>query len=699
MLTLAAYSMPIANDAKHFFKPQLVIAILAAAIALAFVLHTKHAWEDYYITFRASKNLAMGNGLVFTPGEKVHSFTSPIGVLLPALASYLVGPKSDLAALWLFRIMSISALSGAAVLVFSTLRRTTGTYLGAWLAAGFLILEAKTIDFSTNGMETGFLLLFTVWAIWATCNPSPKQWRHLGAAWAGIMWTRPDGFIYIGLLGAGFWLFNFFATERQDRLASFILLLKAALLCTVLYLPWIIWATSYYGTPIPHTITAKGSVSDGKTIFGALKTFALLPVNLWTGETTVPGALMPTYYQAVAWPSILTITAKVFGAVAMLAWLCPGLRPQVRAASLAFHGGNAYLTYFPYFPFPWYFPILGLLAAIVWGALASKLFYSSVSGRQLWIRRGLVMFAAGWLLITQATLTIKAAGQMEAKQRLVYDGNLRRIGEWLATNANPNDRVFLEPLGYIGYFSQLRTDDYPGLSCPRMVEARKGAKDWSSILIVLSPEWAVIRRSEAMQIEREQPGFLSTFYKPVQHFNVLDQVAKADIPDHFMLEFDADFTVYRRSKNAFNDNLILGYHVKHGSGIPVDIIDNVGVRIVHAPGTLSVRVPAGATQVEVSFGLLPGTYEGNPQTDGVIFDVTWAQGADWRKIYSRTIDPVAHLEHRGIHSAVIDLPNGNSQPVRLLLHTGQRNHPAKDWSGWGGITYRDANGQIIHVTR
>ena len=259
--------------------------------------------------------------------------------------------------------------------------------------------------------------------------------------------------------------------------------------------------------------------------------------------------------------------------------------------------------------------------------------------------------------------------------------------------------MFLEPLGYIGFFSQLRTDDYPGLSCPRMVEARKGAKDWSSILIVLSPEWAVIRRSEAELIEQEQPGFLSTIYKPVQHFDVRDQVAKANVPDSFMLEFDADFTIYRRSKNAFNDNLVLGYHVKHGSGIPADIINSVSVRIVHAPGTLSVRVPDEAAQVEISFGLLPATYQEDPKTDGVTFNVIWAQGADWRKIYSRTLDPAAHLEQRGIHSTEIDLPKGNSQPVRLILHTGQRNHPAKDWAGWGGITYRDAQGQVIPTAR
>ena len=88
-------------------------------IALLFAAYAQHAWEDYYITFRSSKNLVQGHGLVFTPGERVHSFTSPLGVLLPALASGLTGGASDQAALWLFRLMGAGALAGAATLLFA----------------------------------------------------------------------------------------------------------------------------------------------------------------------------------------------------------------------------------------------------------------------------------------------------------------------------------------------------------------------------------------------------------------------------------------------------------------------------------------------------------------------------------------------------------------------------------------------------
>jgi len=66
------------------------------------------------MTYRASQNLATAQGLTLSAGERgVHTFTSPLGVLLPALASVLTGNSSDNAALWIFRIFSSSAYAGA----------------------------------------------------------------------------------------------------------------------------------------------------------------------------------------------------------------------------------------------------------------------------------------------------------------------------------------------------------------------------------------------------------------------------------------------------------------------------------------------------------------------------------------------------------------------------------------------------------
>src|SRR5437870_2754322 len=97
------------------------LTAFAAAVPLAYALYTHHAWEDYFITFRHSQNLCAGKGLVYTEGERVHGFTSPLGVLLPALGYALTRNSSYLGALWIFRLISIAAFAGGAWLLLRSL--------------------------------------------------------------------------------------------------------------------------------------------------------------------------------------------------------------------------------------------------------------------------------------------------------------------------------------------------------------------------------------------------------------------------------------------------------------------------------------------------------------------------------------------------------------------------------------------------
>ena len=171
------------------------------ALALAFAAFTQHAWEDYYITYRVSKNLATGHGLVYTVGERVHAFTSPLNVLLPAALSILTGNTSDQLVLWLFRVMSSALLAGAAVLLYESARNNSLSRLATAVLIGMFAFDAKIVDFSINGQEIGFMMFFLALALHALTVRSDWTILKLGLAGAGLMWTRPDGFIYFGALG------------------------------------------------------------------------------------------------------------------------------------------------------------------------------------------------------------------------------------------------------------------------------------------------------------------------------------------------------------------------------------------------------------------------------------------------------------------------------------------------------------------
>ena len=69
----------------------------------------------------------------FNPGERVHTFTSPLGVLLPALCTWMAGADHEAAALWLFRLLNAALLGAMAwlnpVAAYMEARRA-GTIVG-----------------------------------------------------------------------------------------------------------------------------------------------------------------------------------------------------------------------------------------------------------------------------------------------------------------------------------------------------------------------------------------------------------------------------------------------------------------------------------------------------------------------------------------------------------------------------------------
>ena len=120
-------------------------------IAMSFALYTNHTWEDYYITYRPSKNLATGHGLVFVPGERVHTFTSPFNVLVPAIFSMITGNTSDTLVLWLYRIVCSFGLSAAAVFFFRIARHNSFMTLPLIVLLGMFATDGKIVDFTING--------------------------------------------------------------------------------------------------------------------------------------------------------------------------------------------------------------------------------------------------------------------------------------------------------------------------------------------------------------------------------------------------------------------------------------------------------------------------------------------------------------------------------------------------------------------
>jgi hypothetical protein len=529
------------------------------AIAMAFAAFTQHAWEDYYITYRVSKNLATGHGLVYTVGERVHTFTSPLNVLIPAALSILTGNTSDPLVLWLFRVMSSALLAGAAVLLYESARNNYLSRLATALLIGMFVFDAKIVDFSINGQEIAFMMFFLALALHALTVRSDWTVLKLGLAGAGLMWTRPDGFIYFGALGIGFLLFDAGRPIGQSRLGLLKVFLWAGVLTTILYVPWLLWAWHYFGSPIPHTIIAKGLARHLAAIAPRSWLLAILSSPIGMLRTSAGSTFLPAYALVFGgWHWSVALYGKALACLCVFYWVIRFARPQARAVSFAFMLGHFYLSYAASFPFPWYVPnctILGVfvLAHIVQHGL--DLAFSLKERNEADFRRLLACtrVAAVSILGGAFLLFLCTAWQLRVQQREIEDGTRKQIGLWLRQHAaSPADTVFLEPLGYIGFFSQLKMLDTPGLCAPEVVAAEKKLQTTrlAEVIAEVQPDWLVLRPLEADSVRKVKPRLLTETYSTVKVFDASERVASYQwLPGRGYLLFDQKFIVFKHDRN------------------------------------------------------------------------------------------------------------------------------------------------------
>lgn len=670
-------------------------------------LYTQHVWEDYYITYRASKNLATGNGLTFTVGERVHSFTSPLGVLLPALSSLLVGNSSDTAALWVFRLFSISAYAGAGVLLWLSARRLFSSAIMAGVLVAAFGLETKIVDYSTNGMESGLVVLFLAWMIHACFTNPPRQITQIGLAWAGLMWSRPDSFIYIGAFGIGLLLFPPGESGWSARKAWLRKLVLAGLITTAVYLPWLIWAQLYYGTPIPHTVTAKGLGGVEHSIGYLMGMVIDLPTTISEQTMMFQTIFMPPYSHNTGWPAWAQNLSYWMSLAGMFVWLMPKVRREIRILSFTYFGGLLYLLTFVGFPTPWYLPTVTTLCIATWALLGAQIIE--------WIRKkrpdqkplnswlGLILgntvkvMAIG-SLIGIGTITVMAAHQLKWQQTIVERGNRELLGRWLAESATSNkETVFLEPLGYIGFYSGLKMLDYPGLSSPEVVEARKlfgannGVGTWSNLIRKLNPTWLVMRKIEADDIKRMDADLLEKNYQLAKVFDVRDQVhaVKHLVGKGYLLN-DSHYEVYRINP----EQLATEQSVKRLDFSDLKINEANGGKAhfggshfgAHAPSRLVFDIPTGATDFTGAFGIDQQSIE--EFTDGGEFIIKFIRAdGSFETVLERRIDPMNNAADLDLQEFDLKVDSTTFHRVELIITAGPTNNNARDWTFWRHLKF------------
>jgi hypothetical protein len=313
-------------------------------------------------------------------------------------------------------------------------------------------------------------------------------------------------------------------------------------------LPWLLWTRVYYGHFLPNTIVAKQVFAPPHSA-GALVRGLVSLRDLDTAATLTFG---PTYLSFGGWPAAVLAPAAVIGIVAALYWLVPFASRAARATSFAFFTSLFYLSHV-IIAMPWYLPaaaIIGILALGLMGHDLTRL-REYLTARGLTDRARLVgalSLGTGVALVAfTTTVLVLSAYQLRIQQREI-EGNRRALGLWLREHSQPADRVFLEPLGYIGFYSGLKMLDHPGLSSPEVVATIRelGSAEWPPIVRRLQPEWLVLRPIEARRIFAD--SVLRASYQVATTFDATARLETYGwIPGRGYLDHDSTFLVIRRT--------------------------------------------------------------------------------------------------------------------------------------------------------
>ena len=504
-------------------------------MCMVFAYVTEHRWEDWYITFRASNNLATGNGLVFNIGERLMTYTSPLGTLIPALIKFVFINSSDEVVIWGYRVLCGLVLASSTFFlnrIFIKLNVNSGFY---FLAVFLFSFNFLIIDNTINGMESAFMVFFEIYLLSILITQPKKLIVQLALAFAGIMYSRPDGFFYAGTLILGLFLFGEISILKlkSENLSIFF---NSIALSILIFAPWLIWTWIYYGTPIPHTIIAKARDYDIQFFVTETSKF----LSQFNGS---PNLYLPSYaVRFGSWPTFTPI-ASLVSILSMFYWINPKGIPVARALSFASMIMVYYLNVVSGLgPSPWYLP----------SAITPSLLVITLAFSDLWETKIKVAFYPLMLGLTLfTTLTFYHGTRMiRNQQRIVEFGNREKIGKWIKANKQPNDTGFMECLGYIGFYSELKTFDYPGMSSPEMVNARKTIKseNYADLINYLRPNWLILRAGESSEVAERIPELMEKHYKLVKLFDQRDAVNRAYIPyGRNYLYVDAHFLVFHRT--------------------------------------------------------------------------------------------------------------------------------------------------------
>lgn len=216
--------------------------------------------DDAYITFSFSKNLAAGNGPVFSHGVRVEGYSNFLWMLLTAVG-YLLAPQAD--PYFTARGFSLLAIGFIAFGVYRLVRRAPSGPVAALLAVALTFACSDLFRAAMSGIETTAFsaAILGGWYVYLNEPATRRRWSLCAFLPAALL--RIDGFVPL-LIAFGFEVLSAF----QERRFSFRHLARWALPAVGVWAAYFAWRYFYYGLPLPATYYAKNMVTANEPARG-----------------------------------------------------------------------------------------------------------------------------------------------------------------------------------------------------------------------------------------------------------------------------------------------------------------------------------------------------------------------------------------------------------------------------------------------
>lgn len=402
---------------------------LVAAVAIFLMFHElRH--DDDFITYRYGLNLVEGNGLVFNPGQRVLGTTSPLFALVSAALYALVGkdlvPDAAVA-------VNAVALAVQAFLLYLLVRRALPVTA---VALALLVLAGAAVPFTYLGLETHTYVALLLAAILTVQRGRPA----LGGVFTGLAFlARHDAALLVPLL-----LLRYRRPGDGRKGLRFL----AAAAATVV--PWLLFATVYYGWPVPRTLEAKRGLSTMGEYLGEYAGWFFVVPGL------EPGAQVHALALALALLGLLVVVRHLrpllplplFALALFLvyAWIGPPLKQSwhMYPATLAVR----------------VLIVVGLLGFVEAGLRSAPV------RRRRWRRVAACAIAAAWL-VPVVHAAVKTGESLETG--FWHGGRhdrYERVAAWTLDHAGPDRRLLAIEVGTLGYLTGYEMIDPFGLVTP-----------------------------------------------------------------------------------------------------------------------------------------------------------------------------------------------------------------------------------------